>query len=172
MDGQRTTKHALPPALGGLEHKQANDVSSIGVKAELVARRVAAPTRRIDLFTKVFHVAEVVAAMALANRGSGIETEAPVKKPQIVLRVFLDRETADYIDAIAVLEGVQEFVERRGHDRQWKRLAVDGRHRTSCRFGHRQGVVEIVNLTLVQMVNPLSVVLEVLREPRRGIIDR
>src|SRR5215831_9392923 len=107
MDGQRTTKHALPAALGGLEHKQANDVGRIGVKAELVARRVGAPTRRIHLFTKVLHVAEVVAAMALANRGSGIEAEAPVKKSQIVLRVFLDRETADYIDAIAVLEGVQ-----------------------------------------------------------------
>src|SRR5215813_4813584 len=99
------------------------------MEVEPLVRLVAAPLRRMDIDANIADVTQDVTILALRDCGANVAAEAPVKEPQVVLRIAVDLDAAKLIDAPTLLQEIARECNALRHPRQREVLA---RERVEC----------------------------------------
>src|SRR5215467_2937978 len=100
----------------------------------------------MDVDPDIADVAQDVAVLALRHRSAEVTAEAPVEEPQVVLRIAVDLDAAELVEALAVLQEIARASDLPRHRRQREVLFRQGGKRCPARLGGAQGIFDLSNL--------------------------
>src|SRR4029453_17571502 len=115
-------------------------------EVEALVRLVATPLRGMDVDADVAPVAKDIAVLALRHRGAEVAPEAPVEEPQVILRIAVDLDAAELVDALAVLQEIPREGDAPRHGRQREVFFRQGIECGPARLGSAQGIFDPRNL--------------------------
>ncbi len=110
----------------------------------------------MDVDADIAHVTQNVAVLALRHRGAEMAAEPPIEQPQVVLRMAVDLDAAELVDALAVLQEIARERDALRHRRQRDVFFRERVERLATRLGAAQRSFDLRNLVARELMDPVA----------------